>query len=64
MLRFEAHANDTNLLAEPGTSLIHVERRELATTSVWMLALDQEYSEFYALARLEPKLVKMKACLD
>jgi hypothetical protein len=29
-----------------------------------MLALDQEYSEFYALARLEPKLVKMKACLD
>ncbi len=59
VLRFEVHANNSDLAIETTTSLTKLEQAELSRTIIWMLDLNQDFSEFYALAQHEPKLVKM-----
>jgi 3-methyladenine DNA glycosylase/8-oxoguanine DNA glycosylase len=59
VVRFEVHAEHPGLSVDPGTNLTHVEQGELASTIQWMLGLEQDLTDFYNLARLEPKLVKM-----
>jgi 3-methyladenine DNA glycosylase/8-oxoguanine DNA glycosylase len=59
VLRFEVHASGTDLLVDAGQPLNKSEQTELTQTISWMLALEQDFAEFYALAQLEPKLQKM-----
>lgn len=59
VLPFEVHADNTTLSVETATPLTKSEQAELSTTIQWMLALDQDLSEFYQVARQEPKLSKM-----
>ena len=44
---------------QAGADLTTLEQDELASTVTWMLALDQDFSTFYALASQEPKLQSM-----
>jgi 3-methyladenine DNA glycosylase/8-oxoguanine DNA glycosylase len=46
---------------QAGADLISAEQDELASTVTWMLALDQDFSSFYALAGHEPRLKAMVA---
>ena len=59
VLRFEVHAVDGNLRVSATALLSEVEQDELSHTVRWMLDLEQDFTEFYALARQEPKLIKM-----
>jgi 3-methyladenine DNA glycosylase/8-oxoguanine DNA glycosylase len=59
VLRFEVHSQNTHLMVETSTSLTGSEQAELTRTLTWMLDLDRDFSEFYTLARQEPKLVQM-----
>ena len=59
VLGFEVHADHTELAVETSTSLTKPEQAELADCITWMLDLDQDFTEFYALAVHEPKLAKM-----
>jgi len=46
---------------EVNAPLTQAEQEEVANKVTWMLELDHDLSEFYALARQEPKLAKVKA---
>lgn len=59
ILRFEVNAVDQGLSVETSAILTQDERAELAHTLTWMLCMEQNFSEFYTLARQEPKLSKM-----
>jgi len=59
VLRFEVHANNQDLTIDTTTTLTKPEQAELSNTVIWMLDLNQDFTEFYALALQEPKLVKM-----
>ncbi len=59
VLSFEAHAEAEALRVDTSTDLKGEEEAELSEKISWMLALEQDFNEFYALARQEPKLVKM-----
>jgi 3-methyladenine DNA glycosylase/8-oxoguanine DNA glycosylase len=58
VLRFEVHAPGPNLSVATTELLNETEQVELSQTITWMLDLNQDFTEFYALARQEPKLVK------
>jgi 3-methyladenine DNA glycosylase/8-oxoguanine DNA glycosylase len=59
VLRFEVHASG-NLLRIDSTELLSLaEQSELTRYITWMLDLDQDFTEFYALVSNEPKLVRM-----
>lgn len=59
VLHFEVHSQDSDLSVETHASLTSSERTELYRAITWMLDLDQDFTEFYALAQHEPKLAKM-----
>jgi 3-methyladenine DNA glycosylase/8-oxoguanine DNA glycosylase len=59
VLRFEVHGIGPNLRVASTELLTEAEQTELSRTITWMLDLDQDFTEFYALARQETKLVKM-----
>jgi len=59
VLRFEVHDIGPNLGVASTELLTEAEQAELSRTITWMLDLDQDFTEFYALARQEPKLIKM-----
>jgi 3-methyladenine DNA glycosylase/8-oxoguanine DNA glycosylase len=59
MLGFDVHSIDSKLRVSATDLLSETEQAELIQTVTWMLALDQDFSEFYALARQEPKLARM-----
>jgi 3-methyladenine DNA glycosylase/8-oxoguanine DNA glycosylase len=59
VLRFEVHCIGPNLGVASTELLTEAEQAELSRTITWMLDLDQDFTEFYALARQEPKLIKM-----
>jgi 3-methyladenine DNA glycosylase/8-oxoguanine DNA glycosylase len=59
VLRFEVHAVKTGLGVGTSEVLSEAEEAELKQTITWMLDLDQDFTEFYALAQLEPKLVRL-----
>jgi len=59
VLRFEVDAADLGLLVRTSTDLSADEQGKLSQSIHWMLALEQDFSEFYELARGEPRLAKM-----
>jgi 3-methyladenine DNA glycosylase/8-oxoguanine DNA glycosylase len=59
VLRFEVQAMDTKLEVSTSELITKVEEAELKRAITWMVDLDQDFTEFYALARQEPKLVRM-----
>ncbi len=59
VLQFTVHADADILRVDTSSPLTPVEQAELSQVIPWMLALEQDLEEFYTLARLEPKLVKM-----
>ena len=59
VLHFKVHAVDSDLGVDTSEMLTKAEEAELKQTITWMLDLDQDFTEFYALARQEPKLVRM-----
>jgi 3-methyladenine DNA glycosylase/8-oxoguanine DNA glycosylase len=59
VLRFEANQADGTLRISTTELISESEQAELSHTITWMLDLDQDFTEFYALARQEPKLAKM-----
>jgi 3-methyladenine DNA glycosylase/8-oxoguanine DNA glycosylase len=59
VLRFEANPADDAVRVSSTEVLTEAEQIELSRTITWMLDLDQDLTEFYALARQEPKLVRM-----
>jgi 3-methyladenine DNA glycosylase/8-oxoguanine DNA glycosylase len=58
-LRLSAAPGGANV--QTGVDLTPAEQGELAAAVTWMLALDQDFSAFYALAAQEPKLQSMVA---
>lgn len=59
VLRFEVNATGDMLEVALTDLLTKAEQTELTCTITWMLALEQNFDEFYDLARQEPKLSKM-----
>jgi 3-methyladenine DNA glycosylase/8-oxoguanine DNA glycosylase len=59
VLRFEVRAIATGLRVDSTELLTEDEQSELSQNITWMLDLEQDFTEFYALARQEPKLSKM-----
>jgi 3-methyladenine DNA glycosylase/8-oxoguanine DNA glycosylase len=59
VLRFEANPVDNAVRVDTTEAISEIEQAELNQTITWMLDLDQDFTEFYALARQEPKLAKM-----
>ena len=59
VLLFEVHAIGPDLRVDTTELLTPDEEAELCSTISWMLCLDHDFSEFYALASTEPKLSKM-----
>ena len=59
VLRFEVEADELLLCVSTSEKLRADEQEELTENIRWMLDLEQDFSEFYGLARLEPKLAKM-----
>jgi 3-methyladenine DNA glycosylase/8-oxoguanine DNA glycosylase len=59
VLRFEVHPGTAGLRVNSTELLTEAEEHELRQTISWMLALEQDFSEFYALARSEPGLARM-----
>jgi 3-methyladenine DNA glycosylase/8-oxoguanine DNA glycosylase len=59
VIRFEVDAIDSLLRVSTTDVLTKAEQDELSRTISWMLDLEQDFSEFYALARQEPKLTRM-----
>jgi len=59
VIRFEVHALSNDLRIDATDILTETEQTELICTITWMLDLEQDFTEFYALARQEPKLTKM-----
>jgi 3-methyladenine DNA glycosylase/8-oxoguanine DNA glycosylase len=59
VLQFEVEATEADLLISTSKRLSEAEQTELSQAISWMLALEQDFSEFYAVAQHEPKLAKM-----
>jgi len=59
VIRFEVHAISKDLRIDATDILTKTEQTDLNRTITWMLDLEQDFTEFYALARQEPKLTKM-----
>jgi 3-methyladenine DNA glycosylase/8-oxoguanine DNA glycosylase len=59
VVRFEVHSISSDLRVDSTELLTDVEQIEMNQTITWMLDLEQDFTEFYALARQEPKLAKM-----
>jgi 3-methyladenine DNA glycosylase/8-oxoguanine DNA glycosylase len=59
VMRFEANPADHAIRVSTTELLTEAEQTELSQTITWMLDIDQELTEFYSLAKEEPKLVKM-----
>ena len=59
VLRFAVHAHNTDLRVDTTDIITETEQNELIQTITWMLDLNQDFTEFYALAHQEPKLTKM-----
>jgi len=59
VIHFEVHAISKDLRIDATDILTKTEQTELNQTITWMLDLEQDFTEFYALARQEPKLTKM-----
>ena len=59
VLRFEVHTLGDMLRVDSTDLLTNDEEFELSRHVTWMLDLDQDFTEFYALARQEPKLARM-----
>jgi 3-methyladenine DNA glycosylase/8-oxoguanine DNA glycosylase len=57
--RFEVHPFGADVRVDSTEELTPAEETELTHTIGWMLALEQDFSEFYRLAAPEPKLAKM-----
>jgi 3-methyladenine DNA glycosylase/8-oxoguanine DNA glycosylase len=53
------HATGDTLRVDSSELLTETEQSELSRHITWMLDLDQDFTEFYALARPEPKLARM-----
>ena len=56
VLKLYIEQNDLGVSVEVKDSIDQAEENEISTAINWMLGLDQEFSEFYMLARGEPKL--------
>jgi 3-methyladenine DNA glycosylase/8-oxoguanine DNA glycosylase len=61
VLRFEVEAEERQLSITTSKEISQQEQKELTGKLSWMLDLEQDFSEFYELARLEPKLARMVA---
>ena len=59
VLRFEADPSDGGVRVSTTELLSEPEEGELRQTITWMLSVDEEFTEFYNLARQEHKLAKM-----
>jgi 3-methyladenine DNA glycosylase/8-oxoguanine DNA glycosylase len=59
VLRFEVHAIGDSLQVDSTDLLTGAEESELSRHITWMLGLDQDFTEFYTIARQEPKLARM-----
>jgi 3-methyladenine DNA glycosylase/8-oxoguanine DNA glycosylase len=59
VLRFEVHTTGDSLRVDSTEMLTEIEQSELSRHITWMLDLNQDFTEFYALARTEPKLTRM-----
>ena len=59
VLRFEVHTAAESLRVDSTEMLTDIEQTELSHHITWMLDLDQDFTEFYALAKDEPKLARM-----
>jgi 3-methyladenine DNA glycosylase/8-oxoguanine DNA glycosylase len=59
VLLFEVHAHADVLRVNSTELLTETEQMELSRHITWMLGMDQDFSEFYAVARTEPKLTRM-----
>jgi 3-methyladenine DNA glycosylase/8-oxoguanine DNA glycosylase len=59
VLRFEVHQAGSDLHLEAPDFTTPADDDELKRTITWMLDLEQDLSEFYILARQEPKLTRM-----
>jgi 3-methyladenine DNA glycosylase/8-oxoguanine DNA glycosylase len=59
VVRFSVQAISEGLRVDATDLLTDSEQVELRQKVTWMLSLDGDFSEFYSLARQEPKLVKM-----
>ena len=59
VLLFDVHTVSADLKVSLTENLNEAEQAELSRTVTWMLDLEQDFTEFYALARQEPKLVRM-----
>lgn len=59
VVRIEVHEAGNDLRVDCSDALEPSEERELGQAISWMLDLERDLSEFYLLARQEPKLAKM-----
>jgi len=59
VLRFEVHTIGNSLRVDSTDLLTEGEQTELSRHITWMLDLEQDLTEFYTLARQEPKLTRM-----
>jgi 3-methyladenine DNA glycosylase/8-oxoguanine DNA glycosylase len=59
VLRFEANSAGDSIVISTTELISEIEQAELRQTITWMLDLEQDLTEFYNLARQEPKLAKM-----
>lgn len=59
VLIFDVHTVGPDLRVNSSELLTDGEQDELTRSVTWMLDLDQDFSEFYALAAHEPRLLKM-----
>lgn len=59
VLRFEVRSISNSLRIDSTDLLTEAEQSELSSHITWMLGLEQDFREFYAVAKEEPKLAKM-----
>jgi 3-methyladenine DNA glycosylase/8-oxoguanine DNA glycosylase len=59
VLLFEVHAHAGELSVNSTELLTETEQTELSRHITWMLDMDQDFTEFYSVARAEPKLTRM-----
>jgi 3-methyladenine DNA glycosylase/8-oxoguanine DNA glycosylase len=60
VLKLFIEATDVGVSIEVKDPVDQAEKSEISTAVNWMLGLDQEFSEFYELARGEPKLLHVE----
>jgi 3-methyladenine DNA glycosylase/8-oxoguanine DNA glycosylase len=59
VVQFEVHPSSEGLRVDVTETLTREEQAELQRSITWMLGMDQDFDEFYSLARTEPKLARM-----